>query len=117
MEIAVNSTVQIDCKNSLYNGLVGPVWEIETKSRYAMVLLPEGTEKRIEGIASNVIRLQRTKSKVPMPPGDPQWFPLEWLGVIDRAPVEDTPDVKAPTPKKSRSRAQTKRKSPRRTGK
>ena len=110
MEIAVNSTVQIDCKNSLYDGLMGPIWEIETKSRYAIVLLPEGTEKRVEGIADNVIRMQRRKAKVPIPPGDPQWFPLEWLGVIAGAPVKEISDVKAPTPKK-------KRKSPKRKAK
>jgi hypothetical protein len=124
MEITANSTVRIDCNASVYNGLVGSVHEVQPTSKYAIVLLPEGTEERVEGIVDNVIRLQRRKAKVPLPPGDPQWFPLEWLVVIDGAPAKDISDVKGPTPKTKRSRPkekgtrpQKKRQSPKRTRK
>lgn len=81
MEIKVGDRVSIHCRNSAYDGIVGIVYEIQQQSRYAIVLLPVGTERRIEMIGANTIRAQRAGSekKAPIPPGDPQWFPLEWL--------------------------------------
>lgn len=81
MEIVVGDQVRICCRSSAYHGLTGAVHEIQASSRYAIVILPKGTEKRLEKIETNVIRFQRSASekKAPMPPGDPQWFPLEWL--------------------------------------
>ena len=92
MEIRENETVQIVCKPSSYNGVVGTVYEIQKSSRYAIVLMPEGTERRLEGIQTNSIRTQRAMSekKNPIPPGDPQWFPLEWLVPIGKAGATDS---------------------------
>jgi hypothetical protein len=80
-QISVGDRVRIHCQSSFYNGIEGVVYELQTASRYAIVLMPEGTEKAREGIGSNVIRSQRSaaKKKEPIPPGDPQWFPLGWL--------------------------------------
>jgi hypothetical protein len=69
---------------------VGEIFEIEESSRYAMVDMPKGTEFRIESIQPNVIiermmQSERTR-KTPIerwPKGDPQWFPLEWLTVVN----------------------------------
>lgn len=81
MPIDIGDQIVITCQSSAYNGVEGVVHGIQQVSRYAMVILPEGTERKLEGIASNVIRTQRAASekKKPLPPGDPQWFPLEWL--------------------------------------
>ena len=81
MEIREKDQVRIRCGSSAYNGVVGMVYEIQPASRYAIVLMPPGTERGLEGIESNMIRTQRSASekKNPIPPGDPQWFPMEWL--------------------------------------
>jgi len=81
MDIKIDDQVRINCQSSRYNGLVGDVHEIQESSRYAIVLLPEGAELRVENIKQNSIRTQRSASEKrnPIPPGDPQWFPLEWL--------------------------------------
>jgi len=81
MTIKLTDRVRIECASSAYNGIAGVVHEIQESSRYAIVLLPAGTELRVEKIEQNAIRTQRAASekKNPIPPGDPQWFPLEWL--------------------------------------
>jgi hypothetical protein len=81
MEITLGNQVKIACRNSAYDGVTGIVFEIQAVSRYAIVVMPEGTERRLEGIQQNRIRSQRQASQRPnpIPPGDPQWFPMKWL--------------------------------------
>jgi hypothetical protein len=77
------------CPQSKYNGVVGEVFEVEESSQYATVDMPKGTEYRLERIQTNVIieemkRREKTR-KTPItrwPKGDPQWFPLRWLTVL-----------------------------------
>ena len=92
--------VRIDCSVSKYYGIEGEVLSIQSKTQYAIVDMPKGSEKRIEGIAVNKIiakmEQQRKKRKTPFPrwpKGDPQWFPIEWLTVVveaDQSPLQDS---------------------------
>ena len=72
--------------------MIGQIFEIQERSRYAMVDMPKGTELRIEGIQVNAIVAEmkaaektRKKPRGPegWPKGDPQWFPMEWLVAIN----------------------------------
>ena len=85
LELKIADQVCITCKPSVYDGIVGVIYEIQASSGYAMVLMPEGTELRLEGIKENAIRAQRSISekRKPIPAGDPQWFPLKWLIPVD----------------------------------
>lgn len=85
---AVGMHVKITCRASKYFGEVGFIHEIQESTRYAMVDLPKGTERRIEGIVTNRI-LQQRKKKKNKPKGDPQWFPLNWLEVVGRQGIRD----------------------------
>jgi hypothetical protein len=100
MAMKVGDVVRIDCPASKYGGLEGEVFSIQSKSQYAIVDLPKGSEKRIEDIAVNKIvakmEQQRKKRRAPFPrwpKGDPQWFPIEWLTVVvetDQSPLQDS---------------------------
>ena len=90
MQMRVADLVQINCKHSKYNGVMGEVFAIQQSSRYAVVDMPKGTEARLERITQNAImeRMKRAEKtrKTPFsrwPQGDPQWFPMEWLTVVE----------------------------------
>lgn len=85
----IGDVVRIECLASKYNGVVGDVYDVQESTDYAIVDMPKGTEQRIERILENTI-LQRMRQaeksrKTPIPrwpKGDPQWFPLRWLAVV-----------------------------------
>ena len=90
MGLAVGDIVRINCRSSRYDGIVGEIFEIQEISRYAIVDMPKGTQLRAEGITENLIlarmKLSERTRKTAVerwPKGDPQWFPMEWLTVVD----------------------------------
>ncbi len=76
----VGDVVRISCQHSKYDGIVGTIFEIQKASRYAIVDMPKGTERRIENIRENrILARMKPSPKKKRPKGDPQWFPLRWL--------------------------------------
>jgi hypothetical protein len=85
MKLSVGDVVRIDCTDSKYDGIIGEIFRIQESSEYAIVDIPKGTEKRLERIAENAIIEELKRRKTPpdrWPNGDPQWFPLTWLTII-----------------------------------
>jgi hypothetical protein len=100
MKLTVGDVVRIACVHSKYHGIVGEIFKLQNTSRYAVVDMPKGTEWRLERIAENAIiaemkRLEKTR-KTPVdrwPQGDPQWFPHEWLIVVQKAHSDCQSDI------------------------
>ena len=100
MKLTVGDVVRITCVHSKYRGLLGKIFKLQGTSRYAMVDLPKGSEWRLERIAENAIvaemkRAAKTrKTRIDRwPEGDPQWFPREWLIVVQEGHSDSESDV------------------------
>ncbi len=90
MSFKIGDIVRIDCVHSKYHGIVGEVFEIQESTGYAIVDMPKGTEERIERLRENAIiedmKRREKERKTPIerwPKGDPEWFPLRWLVVME----------------------------------
>ena len=92
VQVQIGDMVRIDCASSKYNGVIGSVFEIQGTTDYAIVEMPRGTELRIERLQENAIvkemrQSEKTRKKpiTRWPKGDPEWFPIRWLTVVQAA--------------------------------
>jgi hypothetical protein len=105
MMTRIGDMVRINCVHSKYNAVIGEVFEIRESIGYAMIDMPIGTEMRAERIRENAIMRQMLQSektrKTPvrrLPKGEPQWFPLSWLTLVQPTQATLNLDMKEATP-------------------